>query len=172
RTGLQFSLAAKQSKVLMITSCAPGDGKSFISLNLGLVAAAAGGSVLLMDVDLRRGVLARSFGLDRRAPGISDLLAGNADFAQIVTKDPATGLEFIPSGRYPPNPSELLSSDAFAGLIDNLSNHYDLIILDAPPALAVTDPAIIGQTAGISLLVVTHMKTKLADIQSAQQIMS
>ena len=118
---------------------------------------------------MRRGELGRAFGLTKSAPGISDLLAGSADFADIITKDPDTGLEFIATGSYPPNPSELLSTQRFSMLINDLNSHYDLIVLDAPPALAVTDPGIIGQSAGMSLLVVSHLKTTKAEIQAAQK---
>lgn len=172
RTGLQFSLAATGSKSLMMTSCAPGDGKSFVSLNLALVSAEAGNRVLLVDCDLRRGELGRHFGLERNAPGFSDFLAGTAAFGDIIIKDADTGLEFIGTGRFPPNPSELLATPRFASLLAELSDHYDLIVLDAPPVLAVTDPGIIGQSAGMSLLVVSHLRTTAAEIQSAQKLLS
>lgn len=172
RTGLQFSLSVAGSRCLMITSCAPGDGKSFISLNLALVSAETGSRVLLVDCDMRRGELAKHFGRTRADAGLSDLLAGKASFGEVLHKDEESGLEFIGTGSYPPNPSELLMTQRFSQLFDDLQDHYDLIILDAPPVLAVTDPGIIGQTAGLSLLVVRHLVTAKPEIEAAKRTMA
>jgi len=167
RTGLRFSLAAAGAKSLMITSCAPADGKSFISLNLALVSGQAGARVLLIDADMRRGFLRQYFGLSRRVPGLSDLLAGGGDLDAVIHRHEASGIDFIPTGDFPPNPAELLAGPLLEQLLAHLSEYYDLIILDAPPALAVTDPGIIGQHAGMSLLVVRHMVTTATEVQEA-----
>lgn len=169
RTGLQFSLSAVGSNCVMITSCAPADGKSFVSLNLSLISAQAQSRVLLIDCDLRRGELGLHFNLNRKDPGLSDFLTGSARFEDVIHKDEDTGLEFIATGRYPPNPAELLSTTTFSDFVSKLRAHYDLIILDAPPVLPVTDPGIIGQSAGLSLMVVQHLKTTKADMKAAQK---
>jgi tyrosine-protein kinase Etk/Wzc len=157
RTGLQFSLATAPSKSLMITSPAPSLGKSFISLNLAIVSAQSGSKVLLIDADLRKGRLRKQFGLPRKHLGLSD---------------PETGVDFIPTGSYPPNPADLLTAPRFRALLDEATAHYDLVIVDCPPVLAVTDPGIIGQMTGLSLLVVKHLETTRDEVLSSQKILA
>ena len=154
RTGLQFSLATAKAPSLMLTSCAPSDGKSFIALNLATVWGQSGEKVLLVDGDMRRGVLRRYFDLPHKPPGLSDLLAGKADMEAVLHKDAGKMIDFIPAGSYPPNPSELLGAKPFRQFMEEAGEIYDLVIIDAPPALAVTDPGIIGQHAGMSLMVI------------------
>ncbi len=170
RTGLKFGMASTSSKVLMITSCAPSDGKSFISLNLAIVAAKAGSKVLLIDADLRRGMLRRYFGLARNEKGLSDLLSGATE-DYIYHHEPSS-LDFLPTGRMPPNPAELLEGDVFANFLKLFSDRYDLVIIDAPPALLVADPAIIGQHVGMAMLVVRHLQTSVSEIQAAQKTLA
>jgi tyrosine-protein kinase Etk/Wzc len=172
RTGMRFSLAAAGAKSLMITSCAPGDGKSFVSLNLALVSGQAGTRVLLIDADMRRGFLRQYFGLPRNGPGLSDLLAGESDLDRLLHRHEASGIDFLPSGRYPPNPAELLAGPLFRKFLDYAQDSYDLVIVDAPPVLSVTDPAIIGQHVGMSLLVVRHLVTTQPEIQLAARALS
>lgn len=172
RTGLRFSLAAASSKSLMITSCAPGDGKSLVSLNLGIVSSQASARVLLIDADLRRGRLRQFFGLDRKAKGLSDLLSGAASLDEAIHTSPETCLDFISNGAFPPNPAELLASDAMPQLLQHLNDVYDLIIVDAPPVLAVSDAGIIGQYTGMSLLIVRHLVTSKPEIESVQKTLA
>lgn len=167
RTGMRFTLAARNAKTLMITSCAPADGKSFVSLNLAMINAQLGTRVLLIDADLRRGKLGRNFGVSTKQPGLVQVLVGECDLVAATHRDPKTGLEFISTGGRPPNPAELLESQAFADLLSYLSEHYDLIVVDAPPVLAVTDAAIIGQKTDISLMLVRHLVTTKPELQSA-----
>lgn len=169
RTGLQFSLSANKAKSLMLTSCAPSDGKSFVALNLAIVSAQAGQRVLLIDGDMRKGQLWRQFEHEDSSPGLSKLLAGSATFEDVVVGDEEKLFDFIPTGKYPPNPSELLATPAFGELMKSLYNYYDLVIVDAPPALAVTDPSIIGQHVGMTLLVVRHLVTTKDEIQGAMK---
>jgi tyrosine-protein kinase Etk/Wzc len=170
RTGLKFGMASTSSKVMMITSCVPSDGKSFISLNLAIVAAKAGSKVLLIDADLRRGMLRRYFGLARNEKGLSDLLSGATE--EYIYHHEPSNLDFLPTGRMPPNPAELLESDVFATALKLFSDHYDLVIIDAPPALLVADPAIIGQHVGMAMLVVRHLQTSISEIQAAQKTLA
>jgi tyrosine-protein kinase Etk/Wzc len=169
RTGLRFSLAAAPSKTLMITSCAPADGKSFISLNLAIVSAQAGARVLLIDGDMRRGFLRQYFGLNRKAPGLSDVLSGQTPAHEAILHFENSGLDFMSNGIFPPNPAELLASEALPRLLDSLGQHYDLVIIDAPPVLAVADPGIIGQHVGMSLLVIRHLVTTRTELQSVKK---
>jgi tyrosine-protein kinase Etk/Wzc len=171
RTGLQFSLASAERKSLMITSPAPSLGKSFVSYNLALVSAQAGGRILLIDADMRKGKLRRQFKQSKRDKGLSELLSRSATIEEVLVTDPDTGLDFIGSGKYPPNPADLLTSAAFDQLMRDASDAYDLVIIDTPPVLAVTDPGIIGQKVGMSLLVVKHLETTRAEILSTVKIL-
>lgn len=172
RTGMRFSLAASGTKSLMITSCAPADGKSFVSLNLALASGQAGARVLLIDGDMRRGFLRQYFDVPRNGPGLSDLLTGNSDLNTLLYHHAESGIDFLSSGRYPPNPAELLAGPVLAQFLDYACGVYDLVVIDAPPVLAVTDPAIIGQHVGMTLMVVRHLVTTPAEIQSAARSLS
>jgi tyrosine-protein kinase Etk/Wzc len=167
RTGLQFSLATASSKSLLITSCAPSDGKSFVALNLATVWGQSGEKVLLIDADMRRGVQNRHFDLPRKPKGLTDFLAGQASLEDVVHHDAGKQIDFIPAGSYPPNPSELLASPVFDKLLQESTEHYDMVILDAAPALAVTDPGIIGQKTGMTLLAIRHMVTTATEVRAS-----
>ena len=167
RTGMRFTLAARNAKTLMITSCAPADGKSFVSLNLAMINATLGTRVLLIDGDMRRGKLGRNFGVTSKQAGLAQVLVGEADLQAAIHTDSKTGLDFIGTGSRPPNPAELLESNSFSDLLSVLSEQYDLIIVDAPPILAVTDAAIIGQKTDIALMLVRHLVTTKPQLQSA-----
>ncbi|MEO9649008.1 MAG: polysaccharide biosynthesis tyrosine autokinase [Sulfitobacter pontiacus] len=167
RTGMRFTLAARNAKTLMITSCAPADGKSFVSLNLAMINATLGTRVLLIDADMRRGKLGRNFGVTSKQAGLAQVLVGEADLQAAIHTDSKTGLDFIGTGSRPPNPAELLESSSFSDLLSVLSETYDLIIVDAPPILAVTDAAIIGQKTDITLMLVRHLVTTKPQLQSA-----
>ena len=172
RTGLQFALATAPSKTLMITSPAPSLGKSFISLNLAIVSAQVGSRVLLIDGDMRKGRLRHHFGLPRKHKGLSDYLSRGATLDEVLVSDTEIGLDFIPTGSYPPNSADLLTTQTFRDLLAEASESYDLVIVDCPPVLAVTDPGIIGQLTGMSLLIVKHLETTAAEVQSSQKILA
>lgn len=167
RTGLHFTLSAKASKAIAITSSAPNEGKSFISLNLAIVASQAGLKVLLVDADLRRGELHKSFGLSRRRDGLATYLAEGTYWKELVHTSKKLGVDFLANGGYPPNPSELLSSGKLGSLIDQAQEEYDLVILDCAPVLAVTDPAIVAGVGLPIFLVVSHLRTTLEEIEAS-----
>lgn len=172
RTGLQFSLAAAPRRSLMITSPAPSMGKSFISYNLAIVAAQSGAQVLLIDADMRKGKLRRQFNLSHDHPGLSELLSSRSSIDAVLHRETRVpGLDFIATGKYPPNPAELLTAKSFEKLMAEAAQAYDLVIIDTPPVLAVTDPAIIGQHVGMSLLVLKHLETTRAEILSSMKIL-
>lgn len=173
RTGLQFSLATAPRKSLMITSPAPSLGKSFICMNLGIVAAQSGAQVLLIDADMRKGKLRRQFDIGRDHPGLSELLSRRCGIEDAPYNDPnVEGLDFISAGKYPPSPADLLNSAVFDKLMEEAAAAYDLVIVDSPPVLAVTDPAIIGQKTGMSLLVVKHLETTRAEVVSSMKLLN
>jgi tyrosine-protein kinase Etk/Wzc len=169
RTALHFGMLDASSKAIVITSGAPEAGKSFTTVNLATVAAQAGQRVCIIDADLRRGYLRRYFGFDRDAVGLSEFLAGDVTLEEVVREGPVSGLSVIVAGRYPPNPSELLMRPAFAGLIDTLGEDFDLILVDSPPALAVTDPVILARKAGAVIMVVRHLVTVAAEVEAVRR---
>ncbi|MCY1445571.1 Tyrosine-protein kinase wzc [compost metagenome] len=137
---------------LMISGPSPAVGKTFVSANLAAVIAQAGQRVLLIDVDMRKGYLHKVLGAEE-TNGLSDLLVKRCDFDAAVRKTDVDGLFFIPRGQIPPNPSELLMHANFTALLEEASKHFDLVILDTPPLLAVTDAAIVGRQSGTNLIV-------------------
>lgn len=169
RTALHFGMLDASSKAIVITSGAPEAGKSFTTVNLATVAAQAGQRVCIIDADLRRGYLRRYFGLGRDTVGLSEFLAGDVTLDEVLRDGPVPGLSVIVAGRYPPNPSELLMRPAFGALIDALSEHFDLILVDSPPALAVTDPVILARKAGAVIMVVRHLVTLAAEVEAVRR---
>lgn len=170
RTALHFGMLDAKTNSVMLTSAAPGAGKSFIAVNLAIVAAQAGQRVCLIDADMRRGYLRRYFGLERHHPGLAELLSGSKALEDVLHPGPVETLDFITTGRLPPNPSELLMRPAFQEMLEKLNEKYDLILLDAPPTLAVTDPVIMGRSIGATIMVVRHLETAIGEIEAVQRI--
>lgn len=155
RTSLHFAMMEAANKVMMITGPSPQVGKSFITANLAAVLAQVGQKVLVIDADMRKGHLHRYFE-NQNDVGLSDLLSGQAEHQQAIHETKVENLHFIPRGQIPPNPAELLMHARFKALMERLSDEYDLVLVDTPPILAVTDAAIIGQQAGTSLIVARY----------------
>ena len=156
-----------KNNVLMISGPAPGIGKSFISTNFAAVAAKTGQKVLLIDADMRKGYLQQSFGVNWDN-GLSDVLSSKQEFAQSVKSTPVENLDIITRGQVPPNPSELLMHPLFAELMEWASKEYDLVIVDTPPVLAVTDPSIVGAFAGTTLMVARYGQNTIKEIDVAR----
>ncbi len=165
RTGLKFALGSSGSNSIMITSCAPADGKSFVSLNLALLYGQMGARVLLIDADMRRGFLRRYFKVEKKHLGLSDFLSGTTEHC--IEHFPKEKIDVLFSGQFPPNPAELLENPNFDDLLTTAEEFYDIVIVDAPPSLSVSDPTIIGQKVGMSMLVARHLVTTPGDIQAA-----
>jgi tyrosine-protein kinase Etk/Wzc len=153
RTSLQFAMKDAPNNVIAITGPSPGVGKSFIAANLAWVLADSGKRTLLVDANLRGGWLHRCFDVERER-GLCELILGSAEPDEAIRPVPGQRLAFLPTGALPPNPAELLLSDRFAALVAWMSAEYDLVLLDTPPILAVTDAALVGRHAGINLVVV------------------
>lgn len=167
RTSLHFAMLEAKNNVLMISGPAPGIGKSFISTNFAAVAAKTGQKVLIIDADMRKGYLQQSFGV-KWDNGLSDILSNKQEFAQSVKATPVENLDILTRGQVPPNPSELLMHPRFAELMEWASKEYDLVIVDTPPVLAVTDPSIVGAFAGTTLMVARYGQNTLKEIDVAR----
>ena len=166
RTSLHFSMLDADNHVVMMSSASPGVGKSFISSNLGAVIAQTGQRVLVIDADMRKGYLHKRFGFEPNQ-GLSEILAGTLEAKQAVKSTVVKGLDLLTRGQIPTNPSELLMSAQFQGLIAELSSDYDLIIFDTPPILAVTDASIVGAYCGTSLMVARFESCSLKEVTAA-----
>lgn len=152
RTSLHFAMMEAKNNVLMITGASPGIGKTFICANLAALVAKAGQKVLLIDGDMRRGYTHDLLGADNRQ-GLSNVLSGKTAFSPALIQQGAYGFDFLPRGQVPPNPSELLMHPRMEELLAWANENYDLVLIDTPPILAVTDASIIGKNAGTSLMV-------------------
>lgn len=169
RTSLHFARLEMKNNQLMIAAPSPGVGKTFVCANLAVTMAQAGQRVLLIDADMRRGTLHLALGT-RADGGLSELISGQIDDVQAVRKVGGTdNLSFISRGSIPPNPSELLMHPRFTALLDKLSGQYDIVVIDTPPVLAVTDAAVIGHHVGTCLMVVRWGLNQQREIALAKQ---
>jgi len=154
RTRLQFSHISKGSKVILITSSAPGEGKTTISTNLAASFAQANKKSVIVDCDLRKPRLYSLFG-DNDSEGFLDYLFGRVQYEKIIKKSEVRNLDFITAGSIPPNPSEILGSPVMKSFIDRLRNDYEIVIIDSPPIMAVSDSEILARFVDVCLLVVS-----------------
>ncbi|HBM3282820.1 TPA: polysaccharide biosynthesis tyrosine autokinase [Klebsiella oxytoca] len=152
RTSLHFAMMEARNNVLMISGASPNAGKTFVSTNLAAVIAQTGKRVLLIDTDMRKGYTHKLFNISNEN-GLSDFLSGKIELQKTLKKVSPVGFDFISRGAVPPNPAELLMHRRFGELITWASQNYDIVVLDTPPILAVTDAAIIGHYACTTLLV-------------------
>ena len=168
RTSLHFAMAEARNHILMITSPTPGVGKSFVCANLAVVNAQSGKRVLLIDADMRKGYLHQQFGVQPRH-GLADALAGKLPFADVVHDTAVKNLQLISCGFAAPNPSELLMHENFTRLLRELAPHYDLVIIDTPPVMAVTDATLVGRQAGTCMMVSRFGQSTVKEIDVARR---
>ncbi len=166
RTALHFGMMDVKNNSILIAGPSPTVGKSFISVNLAAVLTSNDKKVLLIDGDMRRGHLHQYLGL-KRENGLSDFISGEIPIGQSLHRTMIRGLTFIPTGKIPPNPSELLLHKRFANCLSVLSPRFDHIIIDSPPILAVTDATIIGQLTGATLMVLKAGEHPMREIEQS-----
>lgn len=164
RTAIHFALMNATNNVIAISGPAPEIGKSFITTNLATILAQGGKRVLVIDGDMRRGYLHKYFNAEIQ-PGLAELLNHQNSYEDIVQTSTVDNLYFVTRGKSPVNPSELLSTDQFKTFLDQASAHFDHILIDTPPVLAVTDGIIIAQYAGVNLLIARHGKTQIKELE-------
>jgi capsular exopolysaccharide synthesis family protein len=167
RTSLQFARQERQLRSVVVTSPGAGDGKTSTLANLGVVFAQAGDRVLLVSGDLRRPRIAEFFGLDENV-GLTSVLLGEHTLEQALQPAPGVDrLTLLPSGPVPPNPAELLNSSQVQGIFARLRDHYDLVLIDSPPVLPVTDAAILSRCADATLMLAAAGQTRRGDLHRA-----
>lgn len=152
RTNIRFTLNGEGCKTFCITSSTPGEGKSITIVNLAISFAEAGHRVLLVDADMRSPAIARLL-VEKASPGLSNILAGIATTSEALRKDVFPNLDILFSGDIPPNASELLSSEQMSKLVEEMSRHYDYILVDTPPVNLVSDACVVANLLdGVLLL--------------------
>ncbi|MDA7027358.1 CpsD/CapB family tyrosine-protein kinase [Bacillus sp. CLL-7-23] len=171
RTNIEFSSFEKPFRSLLITSGLPGEGKSFSAANLAVVFSQQEKKVLLIDADLRKPATHKIFHLDNRF-GVTNILMGKSCLDHVVQHSEAENLDVLTSGPIPPNPAELLSSQAMEELLKEANEQYDLVLLDSPPLLPVADTQILANYVDGSILVILSGKTKLDNALKSREILS
>lgn len=166
RTSLHFAMMEAGDNRLVITGPSPGIGKSFIAVNLGAVCAQAGQKVLVVDADMRKGHVHNAFN-GRSEGGLSDLLSGRQALDGVIRASGIENLDYIARGVAPPNPAELLTHQRFSEFLAQVSEQYDLVIIDTPPVLAVTDAAVVAKQCATTLMVVRFQLNPVKEIQIA-----
>jgi capsular exopolysaccharide synthesis family protein len=172
RTNLIFSTADRTGHVLAISSANPGEGKTTTVANLAASLAINGSRVLAVDADLRRPTMHQHFGL-AKTPGLSDLIVGKCRPSEAIHKTQFGGLQVLPCGYVPPNPTELLGSASLREIVAALRTHYDWILIDTPPILAMADTAVLCPLVdGVAIVVGAEQSTRPAVQRSVDQIKS
>lgn len=164
RTNLEFSSVNKKIKLILLTSPEPGDGKSFVTANLACAYAQDNKKVLVIDCDLRKGQQNKIFATKKdSSKGYSNLILNynkNTDLSEYIEKPNIKNVYLIPNGPTPPNPIELLSSLKNQKLLSDLSTKYDIILLDCPPAIGLSDALVMTKYSDANVVVVSSKKTK------------
>ncbi|MSZ77344.1 MAG: polysaccharide biosynthesis tyrosine autokinase, partial [Actinobacteria bacterium] len=164
RTNLSYLEPDNPPRTLLVTSALPGDGKTITALNLAASIAQGGRSTVLVEADLRRPSVSKLLGLVPDV-GVTNVVAGKATIDEVTQA--AAGFDVITSGPIPPNPSELLGSQAFGRLIDSLLEKYENVVIDTPPLLAVTDAAVASVVADAVILVCQAKRTRKTELRRA-----
>lgn len=167
RTSILLSSSGAPPRVILVTSALPQEGKTTTSINTAIVLSQKGARVLLVDADMRRPSVHRVFGINSKV-GLSTLLAGSSSFEEsILTSSEVPNLTLLPAGPLPPQPAELLHSDAMKRLLAQFREQYDHIVIDSPPALSVTDAVLLSVQADTVVLVIRAASTRKAALRRA-----
>ncbi|WP_225758444.1 tyrosine-protein kinase Wzc [Leclercia sp. Marseille-Q4284] len=166
RTSLHFAMMQASNNVLMLSGVSPSIGKTFVCANLAAVVSQTNKRVLLIDCDMRKGYTHELLGTNN-VNGLSDILLGKGDITQCAKPTSVPNFDLVSRGQVPPNPSELLMSERFTQLVKWASENYDLVIIDTPPILAVTDAAIVGRHAGTTLMVARYAVNTLKEVETS-----
>jgi len=167
RTAVYFGAPDVEIKTLLVTSPAPSDGKTTLVSNLAVAMAHAGQKVIVLDADFRKPSQHKIFEVDEEASGVTELLAGGGALDEAIQSTGVERLDMLPCGQIPPNPSEMLNSQAFGGLLAELSERYDRILVDAPPVLSLADARVLGARCDAALLVLRAEKSSRKPSQQA-----
>ncbi|QQS10597.1 MAG: polysaccharide biosynthesis tyrosine autokinase [Rhodospirillales bacterium] len=159
RTGIALSSADHPQRTVVVTSSVPGEGKTTTSLSLASASAASGARTLIIDCDMRQPSLHKNLGVEN-TEGLAEFLAGQKDLEELVHVEPKTGLYYVLAGKRPPSPTDLLGSLRMRRLLEQLAETFDLVILDTPPVLAVSDALLLVRQTDTTIFVVRWEKTR------------
>lgn len=168
RTNINFSMPDQELQTLLFTSASPGEGKSTVAANTAVVFAQEGKRVLLIDADMRKPTVHYTFHMTNTL-GLSNLLTRQASLAEVVKESDIEKLHVITCGPIPPNPAELLGSRTMNKVIEEMKEHYDIILFDAPPVLSVTDGQILSNKCEGTVLVMSAGQTEKENIVKAKE---
>ena len=166
RTALQFAMLDARNNIMMISGPTPGVGKSFVAANFAAVMAAGGKRVLLVDGDIRKGYLNQYFGMKRQG-GLTEVISGTLEPASAIRHEVMPGLDFLPTGDMPPNPSEMLLHRRLRQVLDDLATEYDHVIIDSPPVLVVSDSTVLSTYVGSVFLVAREGITTIGELDDS-----
>jgi capsular exopolysaccharide synthesis family protein len=158
RTNILFMSPEKPTRKILITSAGPQEGKSTIVVNLGVTMAQSGSKILLVDTDMRRPRLHKTFGI-KGGVGLTTAILGEATLDEVIHHSEVPGLDILACGPIPPNPTELFHTEMFKNIVDELSEKYDRVIFDSPPVMMVADPLILSRMMDGTILVVKGAQT-------------
>lgn len=167
RTNINFSMPGPDTQTILFTSASKEEGKSTTSCNMAIVFAEAGKRVLLVDADMRRPTLHHTFQMPNKI-GLSNLLLNKGRLQDSVKRSGVPGLDLLLCGQIPPNPAELLSTPKLDELLDEMKSKYDIIIIDSPPLLSVTDSKILANKCDATVLVVNTGKSEKESVVKAR----
>lgn len=170
RTNIQFSSLDNPIKTIVVTSAGPGEGKTTSIMNLAITMAQSGSKVLLVDGDLRKPVLHKIFAVSNQL-GLTNVLVGEPDYKEGVSPTNIEGLEILPAGVIPPNPSELLASNKMKRLLNGASADYDFILIDTPPAAIVTDASVLSAVVDGTILVCASGQVPIDGAKRAKELL-
>lgn len=170
RTNIKFTSQGEHYKTLMITSAEPGEGKTTTITNLAIVLSQSGIRLILLDGDMRKPALHRVFRLDNER-GLSDLLFNRAEIDEVIQRIPDIDIDVITAGPIPANPAELISSPQMQLILEQLQHRYDMVLIDAPPILPVTDSQLFATMVQGVLLVVRSGKVKMIHVKKAKMLL-
>jgi succinoglycan biosynthesis transport protein ExoP len=170
RTNVLFSSVRNDGRSIAVTSTGPSEGKTVVSSNLAIALAQAGERVLLIDGDMRKARLHTMFGISSE-PGLSNVLVGTSKASHSVRETDVAGLWILPAGLTPPNPAELLGSKRFKDFMASLASHFDWVVIDTPPVMAVTDSAIVAHLVdGVVFVVGSDMTSRYGAARAVAQL--
>ncbi|MBS4204796.1 CpsD/CapB family tyrosine-protein kinase [Lederbergia citrea] len=170
RTNIQFSAVDREIRSLMVTSSGPGEGKSTTAANIAIVFAQQGKSVLLVDADMRKPTVHYTFSMNN-AYGLTNVLTRQMRINEAAKVSNLEGLDVLTSGPIPPNPAELLSSNAMKQFFEEAGVQYDLVIFDTPPILAVTDAQVLANQCDGTILVVSSGKADVENVKKTKELL-
>lgn len=170
RTNVQFTSVDSNTQIIAVTSSGPGEGKSHTVANLAVSIAQSGKSVLIIDADLRNPTQHKLFGVDNRV-GLSVYLVEDQDYRKPVWDTAVPSVRLLPAGPIPPNPAELVGSNRMKGLIEEVSGEFDMVLIDTPPVIAVTDALILAQEVDGVILVLASGEVDKGYAQKAKGLL-